>query len=67
MKIDAVAFDLDGTLIDSNDAWHDGLNKTLKLYDGLYHDLFHEPEKDQVTADVIEWLDARRRDGGAGC
>lgn len=42
-------------------------DKTLKLYDGLYHDLFHEPEKDQVTADVIEWLDARRRDGGAGC
>jgi len=40
-------------------------DKTLKLYDGLYHDLFHEPEKDQVTADVIEWLDARRRDGEA--
>jgi len=35
-------------------------DKTLKLYDGLYHDLFHEPEKEQVTADVIEWLGARR-------
>ena len=32
MRVDAVAFDLDGTLIDSNDAWNDGLNKTLKLY-----------------------------------
>jgi len=35
-------------------------DKTLKLYEGLYHDLLHEPEKDQVTADLIEWLDARR-------
>jgi len=35
-------------------------DKTLKLYDGLYHDLFHEPEKAQVVSDVIEWLDARR-------
>lgn len=35
-------------------------DKTLKLYDGLYHDLFHEPEKEQLTADVIEWLGARR-------
>ncbi|MFH1918508.1 MAG: lysophospholipase, partial [Planctomycetota bacterium] len=35
-------------------------DKTLKLYDGLYHDLLHEPEKEQVTADVIEWLGARR-------
>ena len=32
MRVDAIAFDLDGTLIDSNDAWHSGLNKTLKLY-----------------------------------
>jgi len=35
-------------------------DKTLKLYEGLYHDLLHEPEKEQVTADVIEWLAARR-------
>ena len=34
-------------------------DKTLKLYDGLYHDLFHEPEREQVTSDVIEWLQAR--------
>jgi acylglycerol lipase len=31
-------------------------DKTLKLYDGLYHDLLHEPEKAQVTADVVQWL-----------
>ncbi|MHB8417315.1 MAG: alpha/beta hydrolase [Myxococcales bacterium] len=34
-------------------------DKTLKLYSGLYHDLLHEPEKAQVTADVVAWLDAR--------
>lgn len=34
-------------------------DKTLKLYDGLYHDLFHEPEKGQILADVLAWLDAR--------
>ena len=34
-------------------------DKTLELYEGLYHDLLHEPEKEQVTADLIEWLAAR--------
>lgn len=34
-------------------------DKTLKLYDGLYHDLFHEPEWRQVTADVVAWLESR--------
>jgi beta-phosphoglucomutase len=30
MKVDAIAFDLDGTLIETNDAWHHGLDMTLK-------------------------------------
>src|SRR5439155_26529788 len=34
-------------------------DKTLKIYDGLYHDLLHEPEKAQVMADVAAWMDAR--------
>lgn len=34
-------------------------DKTLKLYDGLYHDLFGEPEREQVLADVRAWLAAR--------
>ncbi|MEM7799875.1 MAG: lysophospholipase [Chloroflexota bacterium] len=34
-------------------------DKTLKLYDGLYHEIFNEPEKDEVIGDVIAWLDAR--------
>lgn len=33
---------------------------TLKLYDGLYHEVFNEPEKDSVLGDVIEWLKAHR-------
>lgn len=33
---------------------------TLRLYPELWHDLLHEPEKEQVTADLIEWLDRRR-------
>jgi len=35
-------------------------DKTLRLYDGLYHDLFHEPEKEQVIGDLIAWLNDRR-------
>jgi alpha-beta hydrolase superfamily lysophospholipase len=33
-------------------------DRTLKLYDGLYHEVLNEPEKDQVMADLVEWLDA---------
>ncbi|MGP8079312.1 MAG: lysophospholipase [Dehalococcoidales bacterium] len=35
-------------------------DKTLKLYPGLVHDLVHEPEKSQVLADIIEWLEKRQ-------
>jgi alpha-beta hydrolase superfamily lysophospholipase len=35
-------------------------DKTLKLYEGLYHEVLSEPEKEQVTADMLAWLDARR-------
>ena len=35
-------------------------DKTLKLYDGLYHEVLSEPEREQVVADLLEWLDARR-------
>ncbi len=39
-------------------------DKTLKIYDGLWHDLFHEPEKEQVTRDLIDWL---QRLATSGC
>ena len=35
------------------------LDKTLKMYDGLYHEVYHEPERDGVLDDLIAWLDAR--------
>ncbi len=34
-------------------------DKTLKLYDGLYHEIFNEPEREQVFRDMEAWLDAR--------
>ncbi|MGE5451760.1 MAG: lysophospholipase [Acidobacteriota bacterium] len=32
--------------------------KALKQYPGLTHDLWHEPEKDQVIADLTEWMNS---------
>jgi alpha-beta hydrolase superfamily lysophospholipase len=32
-------------------------DKTLRIYDGLYHETFNEPEQAQVFEDVIAWLD----------
>ncbi len=34
-------------------------DKTLKLYPGLYHEIFNEPERAQVFADLQDWLDQR--------
>jgi acylglycerol lipase len=34
-------------------------DKTIKLYDGLYHEILNEPEREQVVADLTGWLDAR--------
>ncbi len=34
-------------------------DKTLHLYEGLYHDLLHEPEWESVVHDALAWLDAR--------
>ncbi|RDX89214.1 Caffeoylshikimate esterase, partial [Mucuna pruriens] len=34
-------------------------DKTIKLYDGLLHDLLFEPERDAITQDIIRWLNSR--------
>ena len=34
------------------------VDKTLKLYPGLYHEIFNEPERDQVLGDMSAWLEA---------
>jgi len=31
-------------------------DKRLKIYDGLFHEIFNEPEQDDVLVDVVEWL-----------
>ncbi|MBN1663811.1 MAG: lysophospholipase [Deltaproteobacteria bacterium] len=33
-------------------------DKTIKIYDGLYHEVFNEPERDRVLKDVETWLAA---------
>jgi len=33
-------------------------DKTLKIYEGLSHEVFNEPECAQVLQDVANWLDA---------
>ncbi len=33
-------------------------DKTLKVYQGLYHEVFNEPERDRVLKDVETWLAA---------
>lgn len=33
-------------------------DKTLKVYEGLYHEVFNEPEREQVLKDVEAWLEA---------
>ncbi|CAH9136721.1 unnamed protein product [Cuscuta epithymum] len=34
-------------------------DKTIKLLEGLLHDLLFEPEKEEVANDIIQWLDRR--------
>lgn len=37
-----------------------GDDVTVKIYDGLYHEIFNEPEQDEVLGDVTTWLEAHR-------
>jgi alpha-beta hydrolase superfamily lysophospholipase len=32
-------------------------DKTLTIYPGLFHEIFNEPEQDQVLTDVTTWLE----------
>lgn len=34
-------------------------DKTLTIYPGLFHEIFNEPEQDQVLTDVTDWLSKR--------
>ncbi|MDR2379388.1 MAG: lysophospholipase [Bifidobacteriaceae bacterium] len=54
---------LDGLVceLDSREFFGDiaSTDKSLRIYAGLMHEVFNEPRKDQVIADVLEWLGAR--------
>ena len=41
-------------------------DKTLHLYEGLYHEVFDEPERERVLADLTRWLDRPRWCGRRG-
>ena len=34
----------------------DAQKRTIKYYEGLYHEVFNEPERAQVVADLLHWL-----------
>ena len=41
---------------------HDAVSstdKTLKLYPELFHEIFNEPEREQIIAELLTWCDQR--------
>jgi alpha-beta hydrolase superfamily lysophospholipase len=34
----------------------DATKRTVRYYEGLYHEVFNEPERAQVLADTVQWL-----------
>jgi len=34
-------------------------DRTLKVYQGLFHEILNEPEQDQVLGDIVAWIQAR--------
>jgi alpha-beta hydrolase superfamily lysophospholipase len=32
-------------------------DKTVIRYDGLYHELLNEPERERVLGDIADWVD----------
>ena len=39
--------------------WVGSQDKTLTIYPGLYHEIFNEPEKDEVLASTLDWCESR--------
>ena len=47
---------------ESSQIVYDGIaskDKTLKFYPGLYHEIHNEPEKEEVFADIADWMGKR--------
>jgi alpha-beta hydrolase superfamily lysophospholipase len=34
-------------------------DRALRIWPGLYHEIFNEPERDRVIAEVIRWITER--------
>jgi acylglycerol lipase len=34
-------------------------DRTLRIFPGLYHEVFNEPERDEVVAEVVNWIGGR--------
>jgi alpha-beta hydrolase superfamily lysophospholipase len=48
------------TSFDGSQRFYDNASstdKTIKIYEGLYHEILNEPEKDLVVEDIANWLD----------
>jgi len=41
-------------------------DKTLRLYEGLYHETLHEPQQQTVLADLLDWMESRAPTQGNG-
>lgn len=39
------------------------VDKTLKIYPGLFHEIFNEPQREEVFADMLAWCDQRLSPG----
>ncbi len=37
----------------------DSKDKTIKFYEGLYHEILNESEREQVLEDIVRWMDER--------
>ncbi|MQL78826.1 hypothetical protein Taro_011260 [Colocasia esculenta] len=50
----------------SQDLYHKAasLYKDIKLYEGFLHDLLFEPEREEIGADIIHWMEKRLRQMG---
>jgi lysophospholipase len=35
------------------------VDKTLKIYEGLYHEILNEPEQAIVMKDMLDWMEKR--------
>lgn len=53
----------DGIVVSSTGEWtYNNLvvkDKELKMYEGLYHEIFNEIKKDEVISDLLSWLNKR--------